>query len=199
MEIYDMEKWSTDSLISKKTIIMKKIITIAGSNSQKSINKSLLTYTTGLLENVEIISIDLNNYLLPIYGVDFEAENSIPTAIKRLDELFDTADGFMVSLAEHNGSYAAVFKNTLDWLSRVNMKVWREKPMLLMATSPGGRGGASVLQSASGYFPFMGARITDTFSLPSFYDNFTNGEISEESLKRDVHSKVYRFQTSIES
>ena len=40
---------------------MKRIITIAGSNSQKSINKSLIIYTSGLLENVEVISIDLND------------------------------------------------------------------------------------------------------------------------------------------
>ncbi|THV57793.1 NADPH-dependent oxidoreductase [Flagellimonas alvinocaridis] len=172
---------------------MKKIITIAGSNSQKSINKSLLAYTSGLLKNVEVISIDLNDYLLPIYGADFEAENGIPTAIKRLDELFDTADGFMVSLAEHNGSYAAVFKNTLDWLSRINMKVWREKPMLLMATSPGGRGGASVLQAASTYFPFMGADISDTFSLPSFYENFREGNIIEENFRKELYDKTARF------
>ncbi|MEW2921880.1 NAD(P)H-dependent oxidoreductase [Muricauda sp. ANG21] len=178
---------------------MKKIITIAGSNSQKSINKSLLTYTNSLLENVEIITIDLNNYVLPIFGVDFEVENGIPTAVKRLNELFNTADGFIVSLAEHNGSYAAVFKNTVDWLSRLNMKIWRDKPMLLMATSPGGRGGATVLQSASTYFPFMGASITDTFSLPSFYDNFNNGEISNESLKKELQSKVDKFQITIES
>ena len=176
---------------------MKKIITIAGSNSQKSINKSLITYTNSLLEHVNIISIDLNDYVLPIYGADFEAENGIPTAIKRLNELFDTADGFIVSLAEHNGSYAAVFKNTIDWLSRVNMKIWREKPMLLMATSPGGRGGATVLQSASAYFPFMGASITDTFSLPLFYDNFNNGEINDESLKAEIQSKVNKIQTII--
>ncbi|MGB5480609.1 MAG: NAD(P)H-dependent oxidoreductase [Eudoraea sp.] len=176
---------------------MKKIITIAGSNSQKSINKSLITYTNGLLENVDIISIDLNDYVLPIYGADFEAENGIPTSVKRLDELLNTADGFIVSLAEHNGSYAAVFKNTIDWLSRVNMKIWREKPMLLMAASPGARGGATVLQLASAYFPFMGASITDTFSLPSFYDNFNYGEIKDESLKNDILTKVNKFQTTI--
>lgn len=176
---------------------MKKIITIAGSNSQKSINKGLMTYTTTLLDNVEIISIDLNDFVLPIYGIDFEAENGIPRAVKRLDELFDTADGFVVSLAEHNGSYAAVFKNTIDWLSRLNMKIWKEKPMLLMATSPGSRGGETVLQSANTYFPFMGASITDTFSLPSFYDNFDQGEINDESLKAELHFKVNKFQSMI--
>lgn len=68
---------------------MKTIITIAGSNSQNSINKSLLLYTSNLLENVEIISIDLNEYILPIYGVDFENENGLPTALKSLNKLFD--------------------------------------------------------------------------------------------------------------
>jgi NAD(P)H-dependent FMN reductase len=176
---------------------MKTIITIAGSNSQKSINKSLITYTADLLENTDIISVDLNDYVLPIYSVDFEEENAIPTAVKKLDKLLDSADGFIVSLAEHNGSYAAVFKNTIDWLSRVNMKIWREKPMLLMATSPGARGGATVLQSASAYFPFMGASITDTFSLPSFYDNFNNGEIKNKRLKEDIHTKVKTFQITV--
>ena len=60
---------------------MKKIITIAGSNSKDSINKSLLLYTSNFLENVEIISIDLNDYELPIYGVDYETENGEPFSL----------------------------------------------------------------------------------------------------------------------
>lgn len=172
---------------------MKKVITIAGTNSQKSINKSLLTHTTSLLKGVEINSIDLNDYILPMYGVDFEAENGIPSTVKRLDELLNTADGFVVSLAEHNGSYAAVFKNAIDWLSRVNIKIWRNKPMLLMATSPGSRGGATVLQSASAYFPFMGARLVETYSLPSFYDNFKDDYVSDEASKKDLEDKINRF------
>ena len=173
---------------------MKRVITVAGSNSQNSINKTLIDYVLRSLESIEVVSIDLNDYLLPIYGIDFETENGIPASVKRLYELFKTADGFILSLAEHNGSYSAVFKNTIDWLSRIEMKIWREKPMLLMATSPGGRGGATVLQAASNYFPYMGAGITDTFSLPSFYDNFKHGKINDESLAEDLHSKIDKFQ-----
>ncbi|EAR14837.1 NADPH-dependent FMN reductase [Robiginitalea biformata] len=176
---------------------MKKIITIAGSNSQNSINNMLIDYTCKLLDDVEVIPIDLNDYVLPIFGVDYEAENGIPPSVKRLNEVFDRADGFILSLAEHNGSYSAVFKNTIDWLSRINTKIWREKPMLLMATSPGGRGGATVLQAASTYFPYMGASITDTFSLPSFYDQFKDGEINNEGIKKDMHSKVDKFRTTL--
>lgn len=176
---------------------MKRIITIAGSNSQNSMNQMLVDHASNLLSGVEVISIDLNDYVLPIFGVDYEAENGIPASVKRLSNVFDGADGFIVSLAEHNGSYSAVFKNTIDWLSRIDMKVWRDKPMLLMATSPGGRGGATVLQLASAYFPFMGAHITDTFSLPSFYDNFKDGEIQDEGLKEDLYTKVAKYQSAL--
>ncbi|WP_405207243.1 NADPH-dependent FMN reductase [Aquimarina sp. LLG6339-5] len=178
---------------------MKKIITIAGTNSQKSINKSLLSYTSNLLENVKIISIDLNDYVLPIYGVDFEAENGIPTAVKRLDELLNIADGFIISLAEHNGTYAAVFKNTIDWLSRVDMNIWREKPMLLMATSPGDRGGTTVLQAAKAYFPYLGGKIIADFSLPNFYDNFSESEISDERLREELNRKTLSFDQHLNS
>ncbi|MEM1322179.1 MAG: NAD(P)H-dependent oxidoreductase [Bacteroidota bacterium] len=173
---------------------MKKIITIAGSNSQQSINKRLLHYTSSLLENVEIVSIDLNDYVLPIYGVDFEKENGIPTATQRLSELFDKADGFIVALAEHNGTYTAVFKNTLDWLSRVNIKIWRDKPMLLMATSPGGRGGTTVLQAAVAYFPYLGGHVVANFSLPSFFENFSDDEIADAVLREELAQKLHLFE-----
>ncbi|MBT9190445.1 NADPH-dependent FMN reductase [Zobellia russellii] len=176
---------------------MKKVITMAGSNSQKSINKKLLSYTSGLLENTKIISIDLNDYVLPIYGVDYEEENGIPTAVRRLNELMDEADGFMVSLAEHNGSYAAVFKNTIDWLSRVNIKIWREKPLLLLATSPGGRGGKTVLESAKAYFPFLGAKVIADFSLPNFYDNFKENKVVAGNLKKEVDKKSIEFYNQL--
>lgn len=176
---------------------MKKIILIAGSNSQYSINKSLLSFTAKSLQRIEVITVDLNDYVLPIYGADFESENGIPKAVKRLDELFNTADGFIISLAEHNGSYAAVFKNTIDWLSRIDMKIWKEQPVLLMATSPGARGGATVLQSAKAYFPFLGANVITDFSLPCFYDNFKNDEIIDNELKEALYDKIELFKTHL--
>lgn len=176
---------------------MKKIITIAGSNSQNSINRKLLSHTSEFLKNVELISIDLNDYILPIYGVDYENENGIPPAVNRLNEIFDKADGFIISLAEHNGTYTAVFKNTLDWLSRANVKVWRDMPTFLMATSPGGRGGATVLQAAVNYFPFLGANVVANFSLPSFFDNFSENGISNPDLKEELTQKAQLFEQII--
>lgn len=177
---------------------MNRIITIAGSNSQKSINKSLISYTINLLDQADIIDVDLNDYKWPIFGIDYEEENGIPISVKELDTLFDSADGFIISLAEHNGAYSTAFKNFIDWLSRVNQNVWKEKPMLLMATSPGNRGGMTVLQTASSYFPFMGSIITDTFSLPRFFDNFSDGEIIDSRYKEDLYKKIKKFEQNIQ-
>ena len=64
-------------------------------------------------------------------------------------------------------------KNLFDWMSRIDGKLWSNKPMLLMATSPGARGGATGLEIAQGRFGYMGGNIVGSFSLPSFGDNFS--------------------------
>jgi len=172
---------------------MKKIVALAGSNSKESINKQLVNYTSKILDNVEIIPINLNDYDLPIYGVDYESDHGIPSLVAELNKVFEKADGFVISLAEHNGSYAAVFKNIIDWLSRINTEFWNQKPMFLMSTSPGKRGGATVLQSALTSFPFLGAVIIESFILPSFHENFSNGEITDASFRKEHQSKVANF------
>ncbi len=176
---------------------MKKLVALAGSNSKASINQKLVNYTSEMLDHTEIIQINLNDFQLPIYGEDYESKNGIPSLVNELNEVFAKADGFVISLAEHNGSYAAVFKNIIDWLSRVNLEFWNQKPMLLMSTSPGARGGATVLQSALTAFPFLGADFIESFALPSFYQNFTDGKITEGPFRKEHLSKVASFLEAV--
>ncbi|MEL6924881.1 MAG: NAD(P)H-dependent oxidoreductase [Bacteroidota bacterium] len=176
---------------------MKKVVSLAGSNSKQSINKQLVNYTSSLMDQVEIIPLDLNDFELPIYGIDHESDHGIPTVATDLNQILSTADGFVISLAEHNGSYAAVFKNTIDWLSRIKSDFWNQQPMLLMSTSPGGRGGATVLQSALSSFPFMGANVVESFSLPSFQKNFSEGSITDPALRSEHQKKVAGFLKAI--
>ena len=93
----------------------------------------------------------------------------------------------MISFAEHNGAYSAAFKNIFDWTSRINAKTFQEKQVLLLATSPGPRGGSSVLEIAKNRFPFQGAVVKGSFSLPSFNDNFDAEKgITNEDLKNQL-------------
>ena len=75
---------------------MKKIIALGGSNSQKSINKALATYVANQVKNVEICVLDLNDFDLPLYGIDLETSAGVPADAIRLNSLMDSADGFVV-------------------------------------------------------------------------------------------------------
>ncbi|MGY6648642.1 NADPH-dependent FMN reductase [Wenyingzhuangia sp. IMCC45574] len=176
---------------------MKKVIVLGGSNSKNSINKQFGTYASSLLSDVEVKVLDLNDYALPIYSIDIETEEGIhPEATKFNDDL-QTADAYIISLAEHNGSYSAAFKNAYDWASRINQKVWGDKPVLLLATSPGARGGATVLETAKAGFPYMGAKVVGDFALPSFYDNFSGG-VGNGKLKDELTVEVSKLQDALQ-
>ncbi|MDT0557458.1 NADPH-dependent FMN reductase [Ichthyenterobacterium sp. W332] len=176
---------------------MKKIIAFAGSNSSASINKQLAVYASGLVDNASVEVLDLNDFELPLYGIDYELSHGIPDNAQKFLNEIKHSDGIVLSLAEHNGAYATVFKNLFDWMSRIDNKLWSDKPMLLMATSPGGRGGVTVLDIAKGRFPFMGGNIVGSFSLPSFGDNFSNGEIINQELKNLLLEEINLFDNAL--
>ena len=169
----------------------KKIIAFGASSSLNSINKQLATYAANQFENSKVEVLDLNDFELPVYSTDKEKETGIPQLANDFYTKLGSADLIIISFAEHNGSYSAAFKNIFDWTSRINSKTFQEKPMLLLATSPGPRGASTVLEIAKNRFPFQGGIVKGSFSLPSFNDNFNaeNG-ITNEDLKSQLKELV---------
>ncbi len=149
-----------------------KIIAFAASNSRKSINKKLATYAASLLDNVDIEILDLNDYELPLFSEDKEAEIGQPEKAKKFLKKIADGDALLISFAEHNGSYTAAYKNIFDWSSRINPKVFQNKPMALLSTSPGPGGAASVLTAAKNSAPYFDGIVKADLSVPSFYENF---------------------------
>jgi NAD(P)H-dependent FMN reductase len=176
---------------------MKKLITIPGSSSKNSINKQLAEYVGSLVQNVKVMNIDLNDYKIPLFSVDENIKNGFSEDLLTLNSVIEEADAIVISLAEHNGAYATAFKNIFDWLSIINGKVWREKPMLLLATSPGERGGATVLEIAKGRFPYNGGNIIGSLSVPSFQENFKDGEIVNSEIKTEVKKLVNKLEENL--
>ncbi len=172
-----------------------KIIAFAGSTSSTSINRQLVSYAASLFNESESEVLDLNDYEVAIYSQDKEQQEGIPNSIVSLAAKTDAADLILISLAEHNGSYSAAFKNTYDWLSRIpNRKVFGETPVFLMATSPGGRGGAGVLEAAQGRIPRDGSELVGVFSLPSFGANFLEGKIANEEKDTELKQLVQKIK-----
>jgi NAD(P)H-dependent FMN reductase len=152
------------------------IVVFAASNSTQSINKRLALHTAALLRDefnasVDIEVLDLNDFEMPIYSPEREAQG-IPQLAQDFYDRLGAADGIIISLAEYNGTYTAAFKNIFDWSSRIKMKIFQDRPVLLMATSMGGRGGQNVLAAAMDGFPHFGANVTSSFSFGPFSEHF---------------------------
>lgn len=178
---------------------MKKILAIGASSSVNSINRTLAIYVAGLVDGAEVTAIDLNDFEMPIYSIDREKRDGVPEHGTTFRRLIETHDGIALSLAEHNGSYASAFKNILDWSSRIPGPLWANTPMFLLSTSPGKRGGATVMQVALTYWPRMSAQIVAHFSLPSFRLNYSeeNG-ITDPVLSGEFATQLDAFQTALD-
>ena len=177
---------------------MKRILVFAGSTSRESINNKLASFTATLLNQASATILDLNDFEMPLYSIDREKQNGIPEQAHQFKAEIQKADGIMMSLAEHNGSYAAAYKNVYDWVSRIKGNMWEDKPILLMAASPGGRGGKSVLQAARNRLPFQGGKVVATFSLPDFRDNFEEERgLTNPELLETLKEQVAIFQKSL--
>ena len=165
-----------------------KILAFAASSSKNSINKKLATYTASLIKDGNVELLDLNDYELPIYSQDREVELGTPSIVSKFLEKINGADAIVISFAEHNGSYSAAYKNIFDWASRSAKKVYDNKKVILLSTSPGPGGAKSVLASATGSMPFFGAQIVGSLSIPSFQEKFDlqTNKLKNENLNNQL-------------
>jgi len=129
-----------------------KILLFSASTRAASLNRQLiqLAFETAFRLGHEATLIDLNDFEMPIYNGDHESENGLPDAAEALKKRIAATDALIISTPEYNGSYPALLKNTLDWCSRAGdgldgRAVYEGKKVIVMAASPGPRGGARVL------------------------------------------------------
>lgn len=174
-----------------------KITAFAGSNSSHSINRQLVRFALTHFPNAQINLLDLNDFEMPVFSVDRE-EKGYPEQAYKFIQHMDEADIIVCSLAENNRSYSTAFKNVFDWCSRIDLNIFREKPMLLMSTSPGGYGGGNVMNAAKSFFPSCGANIVESFSLPRFYKTFDEQKgIIDPELLEEFESKIINFKKEL--
>ncbi|GLS82452.1 NADPH-dependent FMN reductase [Paraferrimonas haliotis] len=162
-----------------------KIIAFAASSSSQSINNKLVQYATSLISNAQVEVLDINDYEMPLFSEDREKELGHPQAAQSFFEKLTQADAILISFAEHNGSYTAAFKNLFDWVSRIDMKVYQGKPVVMLATSPGPGGAANVLAAAVNSAPYFGGEVVGQASVSRFYDHFDaeSMQIRSETVK----------------
>ena len=175
--------------------MVKKIIAFGASNNTQSINKQLVQYVLGRLKDVEKTLLDLNNFELPLYSIDLQKSSGIPKNAVKFLEYIKNSDAIVISLAEYNGLYTTAFKNLCDWMSRIESpKIWHDKPMFLIGTSPSKKENSYVMKISKDLFPLFGAQIISSFHLPSFNHFFKDHEIIEPNQKELFDKALEKFQ-----
>jgi NAD(P)H-dependent FMN reductase len=173
------------------------ILAFAASNSRQSINKQIVEYAAqllegGLVENAKVETIDLNDFEMPIYSIDRQNEDGIPEAARIFYDKIGAADAVLISFAEHNGFYTVAYKNIFDWASRIDMRVYQDKPAVLFSSSLGPGGGRNVLETAVRSGQFFGYDVTASLSIPSFHENFDSdaGVLTDDELDAQFRSAL---------
>ncbi len=179
---------------------MKNILAFAGSNSSTSINHTLVKYIATQLTEHNVKIIQLKDYPMPIYSEDLEKSDGFGSWVRVLNNEIKEADALLISVNEHNWGWSAFFKNTIDWLSRLDRNFLAGKKVLLMSTSPGRAGGAKSLQYGKEVFPKFGAEIIESFSLPSFHHSFSEEKSAflDENVQLGLQEVLSSFSHQIQ-
>lgn len=125
-----------------------KILAFAGSLRKDSYNKKLVKIALQGAQQAgaEVTYIDLEDYPLPVYSAEIEAQG-IPENVIKLKNLMYGSDGFLISSPEYNSSISGPLKNVIDWVSRpaspdeVYLSSFIDKIAMIISASPGALGG----------------------------------------------------------
>jgi chromate reductase, NAD(P)H dehydrogenase (quinone) len=163
-----------------------KVLVLAGSTRRESIHRRLARHVVDVLETagLEATLADLRDYPMPIYDGDLEAEQGIPLSASKLKDLARNADAFVIASPEYNGSYPAVLKNAIDWISRPepgerHLEVFAGKLAAILSASPGPGGGRRVLRQLRELLTMMRVTvIPQELAIPRASDAFdTEGRL----------------------
>jgi len=177
---------------------MSYVLAFAGSNSSVSINYKLAKYTSTLLGETEVRLRDMSKYPFPMYSQDDEKENGFSNSLIEFKNEIGNAQGLIIAVNEHNSYPSAYFKNTMDWLSRLDNKFLADKKILLMATSNGGRGAIGALEVAEKMIARFQGTVVASFSLPKYGENFDEQKgITNVELAKVLKEKVSIFAKAI--
>jgi chromate reductase, NAD(P)H dehydrogenase (quinone) len=139
-----------------------KLLVFAGSTRQNSFNRRLAAVAAQVARDAgaEVRHIELADFDIPMYNADLEARGT-PADVVRLKELFYAHPAWIICSPEYNGSYTALLKNTIDWVSSPiksdpawtdGFKSFRGKVVGMLSASNGALGG---LRSQSHLAPLL--------------------------------------------
>ena len=179
-----------------------KLLVFAGSTRLDSFNRKLASVAAALgrASGAEVTHIELVDFDIPMYNADLEARGTPPDVMK-LKEMMHAHPAWIICSPEYNGSYTALLKNTIDWVSSPvkgdadwsdGFKSFTGKVVGVLSASPGALGG---LRSQSHLVPLLFNSkcwvAPTTFALGNAGTAFdTQGALVNDSHRQKVQAVV---------
>jgi NAD(P)H-dependent FMN reductase len=170
-----------------------RLLAFCASTRKESLNRKLFpVLVAGAREaGAEVTVVDLNDYPMPLYNGDDEADHGMPEAAVRLLDLLAQHQGLLIVTPEYNGFFPPLLKNTLDWMSRPDpsgqsgLRHFTGKTAAISSASPGGFGGVRSLLATRQYLTILGLTvIPDQVTVSRANSAFNEqGELVDEKLR----------------
>jgi chromate reductase len=176
-----------------------RVIGLSGSLRRGSYNTAALRAARKLAPSgmsIEIMSLAE----VPLYNEDVK-QVGFPPAVNDLRAAVRAADGVILATPEYNHSYSGVIKNAVDWISRPPDQPFQDKPLAIMAASPGFTGGvrgATHLKQCLGY---LDAKLlaTPEVLIAQAKERFDEaGELKDEATRQMMGKMLANFAAWIE-
>lgn len=165
-------------------------LVFAGSNRKESVNRRLAEAAAAAMQRngVEAQFIDLRQFPMPLYDGDDEAGLGIPAVVADFQALVRGHDALVIASPEYNGSFSALIKNTLDWISRPAagerpLAVFQGKMAAILSASTGRGGGQRGLRHLRELLEMIGVTVISTeVSVPRAQEAFdADGRLVREA------------------
>lgn len=122
-----------------------RLLLIAGSARAGALSVKLRDAARALADaaGAETSVLDLRALALPLYDGDIEAAQGVPAGAAALRDAIGQHDALVIVTPEYNGFPTPLVINAFDWLSRLKdgLATTADKPVALLASSPGALGG----------------------------------------------------------
>lgn len=136
---------------------------MAASTRRGSINQALARRVADQLGGAgeSIGLVDLADYQIPLYNGDIEARDGIPPTATELAARIAEAEVLVIVTPEYNGTFTPLLKNTIDWLTWVDIAVLAHLHVLLASASPGRGGGVKAVAMIRDWMSNIGVDVAE--------------------------------------
>ena len=181
---------------------MAKLLVFSGSSRRESVHTRLAVLLASVAEQegAQTTLIRLEDFDIPIYNGDLQAEHGLPGHIKRLKALLSENTGLIITCPEYNGFMTPLLINTINWCTRSeeatpDLSGFADKAVLVASGSPSSLGGIRANTHLKTMLSGIGAIVfPQSLTVPATHQAFdSHGGLAQASMGERIERTLQNF------